>query len=139
MRLLATGLILILAGVLAAQDAPKKKKKVRPPFKWVNKLPANAPREVRHATFRSRSMGVDVGYCIYLPPQYEAAKTKRFPVVYWLHGGRPGSEVKTIKLVSQIHPAMKEGRVASAIYVFPNGGPVSHYNMDKKSQLGDTS
>ena len=84
-------------------------------------------------------MGVEVGYCIYLPPKYEAAKTKRFPVVYWLHGGRPGSEVKTIKLVSQIHPAMKEGRAASAIYVFPNGGPVSHYNMDKKSQMGDTS
>jgi len=132
--------ILITVSMIApvsAQDAPKKKKKVRPPFKWVNKLPANAPREVRHATFRSQSMGVDVGYCIYLPPQYEAAKTKRFPVVYWLHGGRPGSEVKTIKLVSQIHPAMKEGRVAPAIYVFPNGGPVSHYNMGKKGQMGE--
>ena len=81
MRLLATGLILILAGVLAAQDAPKKKKKVRPPFKWVNKLSANAPKEVRHATFRSPLMGVEVGCCIYLPAQCEAAKTKRFPVV----------------------------------------------------------
>ena len=78
MRLLATGLILIFAGVLAAQDAPKKKKKVRPPFKWVNKLPANAPKEVRHATFRSPSMGVEVGYCIYLPAQYAANKKSGF-------------------------------------------------------------
>ena len=76
MRLLATGLILILTGVLAAQDAPKKKKKVRPPFKWVNKLSANAPKEVRHATFRSPSMGVEVGYCIYLPAQYAENKKK---------------------------------------------------------------
>jgi len=137
MRLLATGLILILAGVLDAQDAPKKKKKARPPFKWGNKLPANAPREVRHATFRSPSMGMEVGYCIYLPPQYGAHKKKRFPVVYYLHGGRPGSEIKSVKLVPWIHAAMKEGRVAPAIYVFPNGGPVSHYNMGKAGQMGE--
>ena len=137
MRLLATGLILILTGILAAQDAPKKKKKVRPPFKWVNKLSANAPKEVRHATFRSPSMGVEVGYCIYLPAQYAANKKKRFPVVYYLHGGRPGSEIKSVKLVPWIHAAMKEGRVAPALYVFVNGGPVSHYNMGKKGQMGE--
>ena len=137
MRLLATGLILILTGVLAAQDAAKKKKKVRQPFKWVNKLPANAPKEVRHATFRSPSMGVEVGYCIYLPAQYAANKKKRFPVVYYLHGGRPGSEIKSIKLVPWIHAAMKEGKVAPALYVFVNGGPVSHYNIGKKGQMGE--
>jgi endo-1,4-beta-xylanase len=137
MRLLATGLILILAGVLAAQDAPKGKKKVRPPFKWVNKLPANAPKEVRHATFRSPSMGVEVGYCIYLPAQYAANKKKRFPVVYYLHGGRPGSEIKSIKLAPWIHEVMKAGKVAPALYVFVNGGPVSHYNMGKKGQMGE--
>ena len=122
---------------IAAQDAPKKKKKVRPPFKWVNKLPANAPREIKHATFMSPSMGVEVGYCIYLPPQYAANKKKRFAVVYYLHGGRPGSEIKSVKLVPWIHAAMKEGRVAPAIYVFPNGGPVSHYNMGKRGQMGE--
>ena len=39
MRLLATGLILILTGVLAAQDAPKDKKKVRPPFQVGQQAP----------------------------------------------------------------------------------------------------
>ncbi len=108
--------MLILAGVLAAQDAPK---------------------EVRHATFRSPSMGVEVGYCIYLPTQYAANKKNRFPVVYYLHGGRPGSEIKSVKLVSWIHAAMKAGKVAPALYVFVNGGPVSHYNMGKKGQMGE--
>jgi len=137
MRLLTTGLILILAGVLAAQDAPKKKKKVRPPFKWVNKLPANAPKAVRHATFKSRSMGVEVGYCLYLPPQYQDKTSQRYPVVYYLHGGRPGNEMKSIKLVPWIHEAMKAGKVAPALYVFVNGGPVSHYNMGKAGQMGE--
>ena len=137
MRLLATGLILILAGVLAAQDAPKDKKKVRQPFKWVNKLPANAPKEVRHATFRSPSMGVEVGYCLYLPPQYQEKISPRYPVVYYLHGGRPGNEMKSIKLVPWIHEAMKAGKVAPALYVFDNGGPVSHYNMGKAGQMGE--
>ena len=82
-------------------------------------------------------MGVEVGYCIYLPAQYAENKKKRFPVVYYLHGGRPGSEIKSIKLVPWIHEAMKAGKVAPALYVFVNGGPVSHYNMGKKGQMGE--
>ena len=62
---------------------------------------------------------------------------KRFPVVYYLHGGRPGSEIKSVKLVPWIHEAMKAGKVAPALYVFVNGGPVSHYNMGKKGQMGE--
>ena len=45
--------------------------------------------------------------------------------------------MEIIKLVNQIHPAIKEGRAAPAIYVFPNGGPVSHYNMGKAGQMGE--
>ena len=129
--------VLMVASVVAQDEPRKKKKKERPPFKWVNKLPASGLKEVKHVTFRSPSMGVKVGYCIYLPPQYRVHKKKRFPVVYYLHGGRPGSEIKSVKLVPWIHAAMKEGRVAPAIYVFPNGGPVSHYNMGKKGQMGE--
>ena len=129
--------VLMVASVVAQEAPKKKKKKERPPFKWVNSLPVNGPKEVKHVTFRSPSMGVQVGYCIYLPPQYGVHKKKRFPVVYYLHGGRPGSEIKSVKLVPWIHAAMKEGRVAPAIYVFPNGGPVSHYNMGKAGQMGE--
>ena len=129
--------VLMVASVVAQDEPRKKKKKERPPFKWVNKLPASGLKELKHVTFRSPSMGVKVGYCIYLPPQYGVHKKKRFPVVYYLHGGRPGSEIKSVKLVPWIHAAMKEGRVAPAIYVFPNGGPVSHYNMGKAGQMGE--
>src|SRR5262245_13869846 len=49
----------------------------------------NPPKEriagLEHRTFRSASMKVDVGYNICLPPDY-ASGTKRYPVVYYLHG-----------------------------------------------------
>ena len=67
MRLLATGLMLMLAGVVAAQDAPKKKKKKTPkPFKWVNKLPANGPKEVAACHLQEPVDGSGGGL-LYLP------------------------------------------------------------------------
>lgn len=113
----------------------KQKKK---PFRWVNELKQEIPG-VKHATFRSPSMNVDVGYCIYLPPQYRNTenKTKRFPVVYYLHGGRPGSETKSVKLAQYIDKQISAGKVDPMIYVFVNGGPVSHYNLpDRKHAMG---
>ncbi len=127
--------ILLLHSSASAQK-PKKKQK---PFQWVNELKLKIPG-VQHATFHSPSMNVDVGYCIYLPPQYNAAgnEQKRFPVVYYLHGGRPGSETKSVRLAQQMHEHISKGEVAPMIYVFVNGGPVSHYNMaDRKNAMGE--
>lgn len=109
-------------------NTAKSKKKVVKPFTWINK-PKEPPARVRHATFMSPSMGVEVGYCIYLPTQYDKSKQERFPVVYYLHGGRPGSETKSIKLAKYIHGHIKAKEVPPMIYVFVNGGPVSHYDM----------
>ena len=107
----------------------KKKKKKKPaPFKWVNPLKQKIAG-VTHATFKSPSLGVDVGYCIFLPPGYSKAPQKKFPVVYYLHGGRPGSEIKSVRLAKHFAEPMRSGQVAEMIYVFVNGGPVSHYNM----------
>ncbi len=81
-------------------------------------------------------MDVDVGYCILLPPGYESSDaSKRFPVVYYLHGGRPGSESKSTNLAKFIHESMQgDNAIAESIYVFVNGGPVSHYNMPDRPE-----
>ena len=136
-------LVILMVGVLplglAAQEVSKKKKRNPQPFRWVNPPVASTPKMVKHETFMSPSMEVPVGYCIYLPPHYAAAPSRRFPVVYYLHGGRPGSELKSVRLVNHIHPAMQAGKVNPAIYVFVNGGPVSHYNMPKQKEAqGET-
>jgi putative tributyrin esterase len=46
---------------------------------------ATATAEVRYATFRSASLGHDVGYAVQLPPSY-ATGDRRYPVLYVLHG-----------------------------------------------------
>ena len=83
-------------------------------------------------------MGIDVGYCIYLPPRYRSQTKERFPVVYYLHGGRPGNELKSARLAAHIHQHIESRRVAPMIYVFVNGGPVSHYNLpDRENAMGE--
>lgn len=111
---------------------PSKKKKPAP-FCWVNQ-PKELPAGVTHGTFRSPSMDIDVGYCVYLPPEYSnpTAAKQRFPVVYYLHGGRPGSELKSLKLATHVHKNIEAGSSPPVIYVFVNGGPVSHYNMPER-------
>ena len=118
-------------------DAQKKKaSKERSLFSWNNPptksipLPAN----VKHATFKSRSMRIKVGYYIYLPPEYNSLKNKsrKYPIVYHLHGGRPGNEKKSISLANFVHQAVKKGQIQPTIYVFPNGGPMSWYNYPQK-------
>lgn len=124
----------------SAQKKKRKRKRKRRPFEWVNELKRKDLKGVRHATFRSPSMKIDVGYCIYLPPRYfdKANVKERFPVVYYLHGGRPGSETKSVSLATFIHNAIVKKQIPPAIYVFVNGGPVSHYNYpQKKNGLGE--
>jgi endo-1,4-beta-xylanase len=93
------------------------------------------------ARFRSAANNVDVGYCIYLPPGYDdpANKDRRYPVIYWLHGGRPGGETKGISLTPHFDSAMRKADIPPMIYVFPNGGAVSHYDYPKLKSLGETA
>lgn len=122
------------------QDSKKPTRKTPKPFRWVNPLPESGlPAGVKHGTFRSPSMKIDVGYCIYLPPDYisDSSRTRRFPVVYYLHGGRPGSETKAVKLTTHIDRAMQSGEVPDMIYVFVNGGKVSHYNTPQFDSMGE--
>ncbi|MCP5118544.1 MAG: prolyl oligopeptidase family serine peptidase [bacterium] len=110
-----------------------------PSFRWVNTLPESAPEQVRHGSFYSEANKAEVGYAIYLPPDYYATSKldRRYPVVYYLHGGRPGGEHKYVLLASFFEPAMQDGRVPPMIYVFVNGGRLSHY--DHEGSLGETA
>jgi endo-1,4-beta-xylanase len=138
--------VLLLATILspslhAQEKAPKKKKKTPAPFSWVSPMQsADFAKKLglRHGTFKSPSMGIDVGYYIYLPPGYDESDD-RYPVVFHLHGGRPGAESKSTKLATYIDAAIKAETIQPTLYVFPNGGPVSWYDMpDKENGMGET-
>lgn len=130
MRRLLGAIALAWCAAAGAQegDEAKRAEKEPAPFRWVNPR-AELPEGCRHGTFRSPTMGVDVGYYVYLPPGYEQAAPTHYPVVYHLHGGRPGSEAKSVKLAAFVHAAIDSGQIEPTIYVFPNGGPVSWYNV----------
>ena len=78
--------------------------------------PEKSPQNAFHKTFYSQLFNHEIGYNIYLPPNYEDSGEK-YPVAYHLHGwtGNESSEIWTMEKVY---------RNRRAITVFPNSSPV---------------
>lgn len=89
---------------------------------WDN-LPDSLPPGVVHSRFHSEAMNADVGFNIYLPPDYERHPGRRYPVIYFLHGrnGDENAELSGFADFLAVEPAPE------AIIVFPNGGKNSKY------------
>jgi endo-1,4-beta-xylanase len=127
-RILRTVLILALFWLLpiTAKGADPAKKEPDPnTWKWNDPKDLNIPG-MHHGTIESASMKRTVGFNIYLPPQYEQEPTRRFPVVYFLHGST-GTESSDAGLARYVHAEIVAGSIAPVIYVFPNGGAESGY------------
>jgi poly(3-hydroxybutyrate) depolymerase len=74
---------------------------------------------VTQRTIDSKAARSKVSYHIYLPKAYEDGNTKRFPVLYWLHGS--GGGLAGIRPVSGFFDAAIEaGKIPPMIIVFPN-------------------
>jgi enterochelin esterase-like enzyme len=97
---------------------------------WSNP-PESNPLGVTHATYHSRIMRVDIGYNIYLPPQYFSNENARFPAVYFLHGIDSNENSGTF-IAAQLQNMISANTVAPMIMVFPNGGLNSKY-MDAQN------
>ena len=99
--------------------------------KWVNELPATAHPRLRHGTFHSSAMNVDVGYVVYLPQGYEdsASQGRRYPVVYLLHGSG-STEVSGLWAAQRFDDAIRSGLISPRLYVFVNGGSFSYYDFE---------
>jgi enterochelin esterase-like enzyme len=96
-------------------------------IKWVNApRPGQLPEGVSHHTFASRALKQEVGYCIYLPPGYAAEPTRRYPVIYNLHGAG-GNELHSFTDAKALHDGIVSGRWAPVILVLPNGGSHTFY------------
>jgi enterochelin esterase-like enzyme len=81
--------------------------------------PAHSASEgVSHHILRSSKMQRDVGFNILVPPGYETG-SRSYPVIYNLHGARGHEGCKGF--APKIMALMKAGKVAPAIWVFPNG------------------
>lgn len=69
--------------------------------------PIELPKYVTHKTFYSQLVHHEVGYNLYLPPDYEES-AKRYPVVYHLHGygGNESSDIWVLEKVYQSRDAI---------------------------------
>jgi len=111
-----------------------------PRHQWVNEPVRPLPAGVTHHQYHSAAMNDrKVGYCVYLPPDYAADRAARYPVVYWLHGGR-GHEVSGVAAVVGVADrAIRAGEIPPMIIVFNNGGPAWHYDDTAAGSLGETA
>ena len=74
---------------------------------------------VTQRTIDSKAAKSKVSYHIYLPNAYQDSNSKRFPVLYWLHGS--GGGLAGIRPVSSFFDAAIEaGKIPPMIIVFPN-------------------
>jgi enterochelin esterase-like enzyme len=88
--------------------------------------PKGVPRgEVREVHFFSPALDAQKRYVVYLPPHYrrEAARGRRFPVLYLLHGdpGRPEIFVRAGALAVQEDVLLDQRRIRPMIAVMPAG------------------
>lgn len=87
---------------------------------WVTSEVALKP--VDFVVFSSELVGAEVSYHIYKPPIYERAFSRRFPVLYWLHGTDGG--VSGIRPLTRLfHDAMVDGSIPPMLVVYVNGLP----------------
>lgn len=91
---------------------------------WVNP-PATRPAGVQHRILHSKAMKRDVGYNVYLPPDYESSG-RRYPVIYWLHGSG-GNESSSLWIAEEYQRAIHSGAAEPALLVFSNGGRRTEY------------
>jgi endo-1,4-beta-xylanase len=103
---------------------------------WVNPPPSGfLPPGMTHHTYFSPSMGHDVGYCIYLPPNYDKDPRRRFPVIYNLHGINR-NELHGMLNAQVLQEGILAGRWPDIIMVMPNGGCRSFYLDSDDEKLG---
>src|SRR5260221_14784135 len=97
-------------------------------------------QHVEYKSFPSKLLGRDVRYGVYLPPSYNSSPTKKYPVLYFLHGlfedeTRWSSRGQTDQIMDRM---IAEGKIGEFIVAIPYGGTSFFKNMrDRSEKLGE--
>jgi len=125
------GFLLIGTGVVSSGHAQKKDMlKMIESFKWVSPDGGKEVDGIEHRTFYSESNQTEVGYYVNYPVGYDDPGNtgKRYPVIYYLHGGRPGAESKGLNGFKNFSASRAGERLPAHLFVIVNGGKLSHYD-----------
>ena len=99
---------------------------------WIT--PALTVSGVSYVRFDSPTARATVSYHVYLPPQYTAEPTRRFPVLYWLHGSGGGLG-GIAPLTAYFDGAIRAGRIPPMLVVFANGMASSMWADSKDGRV----
>ena len=126
----ATAVVLFLsATVLSAQAGAANSS----PVSWVNpKLPEGPG--LTHHVLASKALGHDVGYVVWQPRDYDAAR--QYPVIYFLHGSSGTESSDAAGFSGWVAKGIEKGLIPPVIVVFPNGG-LSGYRGEVETMIID--
>jgi S-formylglutathione hydrolase FrmB len=78
-----------------------------------------------HVEFVGPTTKQTIAFSLYLPRGY-AENTRRFPVLFWLHG-KGGDERRSAHVARYLDRAIAAGQMPPTIMIIPNGGTDSFY------------
>lgn len=89
-------------------------------------LPSLAQR-VECNALKSTTLGRQVRFCAALPPSFDTDKTKRFPVVYYLHGLGENAQA-LLPLSSLIDDLRQSGKIKDVVVITPDADASFYIN-----------
>jgi enterochelin esterase-like enzyme len=101
-------------------------------YSWSN--PGNLPQGFTHKTYHSTLMNTDIGYVIYLPPNYNNS-TDRYPVVYSLHGMGGNENGNCNNYSGVMQSGITNNEFPPVIVVFVNGRGNTFYSDSKDGSV----
>ena len=102
-------------------------------YNWNNPT-SNLPSGCTHKTYHSDLMNTDVGYTIYLPPDYDNGDD-RYPVVYSLHGMGGNENSNCQASVNVLKDLINADEVSPLIMVFVCGRGNTFYSDAKNGSV----
>ena len=106
------------------------------PVRW-NSPPTAPIPGVEHGVLHSPSMDRDIGYNVYLPPDYADGKRK-YPVIYFLHGAGGTESSDAGGFSGLLRTESEAGHCPPVICVFPNGGMSGYRDNPDRKVMGET-
>lgn len=92
-------------------------------------LPAHAASRVECNAIKSAILNRAVRYCALLPASYDAAKARRFPVLYYLHGlGADEQSLVRSGGWNLVESLQEEKRIGEFVIITPDGGRSFYIN-----------
>jgi enterochelin esterase-like enzyme len=92
------------------------------------------PAGCQHRTYYSAANKTTIGYNIYLPPDYAANASARYPVVYSLHG-MGGNEWGNLGYATALQSGINSKTINPMIMVFVNGRSNTFYADSKDGSV----